>query len=303
MSILVIGSANTDLIIQVENIPRPGETVLGGTFLTASGGKGANQAVAAARLGGRVRFIASISQDAFGKQLMQQYQQDDIDTSLIKHPDGPSGIAMIYVARNGQNSISVAPGSNALLNCQDIQTHANVFKDSRIVLTQLETPIETIHEAAKQAKNNDCIFILNPAPATKLPEDIYSLIDLITPNETEAQMLTGIPVTDIESAQKAAQSLYDKGVKTIIITLGEQGVYLFNKHHNCHIPTIKVKAVDTTAAGDTFNGALAYALSQEDSLISAIKFANQAASLSVTKLGAQTSIPSKEEIKTLASEA
>ncbi|WP_440682730.1 ribokinase [Cysteiniphilum halobium] len=301
MTIMVIGSANMDLIIQVEHIPNPGETILGGQFLTASGGKGANQAVAAARLGSNVHFIACIGEDGFGETLINNYHKDNINTKHIKRTSDPSGVAMIYVAQSGENSIAVAPGANALLTPEDLDKLTEQFAHTKIVLTQLETPIETIMHAAQLAKNNQCLFVLNPAPARNLPEKLYPLIDIITPNETEASLLTGIKVTDESSALNAAKVLFNRGVKNIIITMGAQGAFFYDGHHPQLIATHKVTAIDTTAAGDTFNGALVSALAQDHSLLDAIVFANIAAALSVTKLGAQTSIPYLAEINHLMS--
>lgn len=301
MTIMVIGSANMDLIIQVEHIPVPGETILGGEFLTASGGKGANQAVAAARLGGDTSFVACIGEDSFGEQLISNYCKDNINIKHIKRSTKPSGVAMIYVAKNGENSISVAPGANALLTPQDLDKLTAQFAHSQIVLTQLETPIETIMRAGELAKNNQCLFVLNPAPAQSLPDTLYPLIDIITPNETEAALLTGIEVTDESSALTAAKVLFNRGVSNVIITMGAKGAFFYDGNISTLIPTHKVAAIDTTAAGDTFNGALVSALAQNNTLLDAIAFANKAAALSVTKLGAQTSIPYLDEVNHLTS--
>ncbi|WP_440615598.1 ribokinase [Cysteiniphilum sp. 6C5] len=301
MTIMVIGSANMDLIIQVEHIPTPGETILGGEFLTASGGKGANQAVAAARLGGDTHFIACIGEDSFGETLINNYCKDNINIKHIKRTTKASGVAMIYVAKNGENSISVAPGANALLTPQDLDKLTAQFAHSQIVLTQLETPIETIMRAAELAKSNQCLFVLNPAPAQSLPDTLYPLIDIITPNETEATLLTGIEVTDESSALTAAKVLFNRGVSNVIITMGAKGVFFYDGNNANLIPTHKVAAIDTTAAGDTFNGALVSALAQNNTMQDAIIFANKAAALSVTKLGAQTSIPYLDEVNHLTS--
>lgn len=301
MTIMVIGSANMDLIIQVEDIPTPGETILGGQFLTASGGKGANQAVASARLGSDVCFVSCIGEDGFGETLINNYQKDNINIKHIKRSSEPSGVAMIYVAKNGENSIAVAPGANALLTPQDLDRLTEQFIHSQIVLTQLDTPIETIVRAAELAKNNQCLFILNPAPAQSLPDELYPLIDIITPNETEAALLTGIEVINESSALAAAKVLFKRGVNNVIITMGEQGAFFYDGNNAQLISTYKVTAIDTTAAGDTFNGALVSALAQDNTLLDAIAFANKAAALSVTKLCAQTSIPYLDDMNHLVS--
>ncbi|WP_116964037.1 ribokinase [Fastidiosibacter lacustris] len=299
MTIMVIGSANTDLIIQVEHLPRPGETLLGGKFLTASGGKGANQAVAAARLGGKVCFIASIGQDSFGEALLKKYAQDSINIQHIKRPQSASGIAMVCVASNGQNSIVVAPGSNAFLTPCDIAAIEDQFLHAKVVLTQLEIPLSTIVAAAKLAYKHKCLFILNPAPAYVLPDELYPFIDIITPNEIEAELLTGIRVCDLSSALTASKILHQRGIKNVIITMGHQGAFFYDGKNEVLVPTLQVNAIDTTAAGDTFNGALAKTLCNSNDIISAIKYANKASALSVTKLGAQSSIPYPHEIEAL----
>jgi len=297
MSILVIGSANTDLIIQVDMLPKPGQTILGKNFNTASGGKGANQAMAVARLGGKVTFLASIGQDAFGDALIKNYNDAAIDATLIGRPSCPSGIAMIYVAKNAENTIAVAPESNGLLSAQHICNASVHFQSNKFVLTQLEIPIETVLESAKIAKEKHTRFILNPAPAQNLPAEIFPLIDTITPNQTEAKMLTGIDVVDEKSATHAARILHKTGVKNVIITLGRQGALLYNNDSIKIIPGYPVKAIDTTAAGDTFNGALVYALDKDKAMIEAIVFANKAAALSVTTFGAQPSIPTLKSVE------
>lgn len=297
MSILVIGSANTDLIIQVDTLPKPGQTILGKNFTTASGGKGANQAIAIARLGGKVAFLASIGKDAFGDALIKNYNDAAIDTTLIDRPDCPSGIAMIYVAKNAENTIAVAPGSNGLLSAKQICNASAHFTSTKIVLAQLEIPIESVLKSAKIAKENRARFILNPAPAQNLPAEIFPLIDTITPNQTEAKMLTGIDVIDEKSATHAACVLHKTGVNNVIITLGRQGALLYNSDSIKMIAGYPVKAIDTTAAGDTFNGALVYALDTGKTITEAIIFANKAAALSVTKFGAQPSIPTLKTVE------
>lgn len=297
MSVLVVGSANTDLIIQMDALPEPGQTVLGGEFVTASGGKGANQAVAVARLNGDVQFLASIGRDHFGDDLIQKYRDESVDTRLIQRPDTASGIAMIYVAENGQNTIAVAPGSNALLRRGHIDAAKAAFKRASIVLTQLEIPVATVLQVARTAKQNDATFVLDPAPAQILPDEIYALIDIITPNETEATALTGIAIDRERDAFQAARALFDKGVKNVVITLAERGALLYNDQTAQRIDAIPAEAIDTTGAGDVFNGALASALYEEEPMIQAVAFANRAAALSTTRLGAQPSIPFRDALK------
>lgn len=297
--ILVVGSSNTDMIIKLGRIPRPGETLLGGQFVTAAGGKGANQAVAAARSGGDVTFVARVGRDMFGDQAVAGFKADKINTRHIQRDTKtPSGVALIFVAESGENSIAVASGSNAKLLPKDIQNAEAAFKNARMLVMQLETPLPTIAAAARLAKKHKIPVILNPAPAAPLAPSLLKLVSIITPNETEAELLTGIKVTDDETAEKAARALLSQGVQNVIITLGSKGAYLCNNETARLIPGFKVKAVDTTAAGDTFNGALAVALSENQPLADAVRFANAAAAISVTRLGAQPSAPTRKEIET-----
>ena len=295
--IVVIGSSNTDMIIKMSRIPKPGETILGGKFNTAAGGKGANQAVAAARAGGEVTFVARVGNDMFGKQAINGFINDGINVkNVFTDEQQPSGVAMIFVDDNGENSIAVASGANANLSVEDVKNARDEILSAQVVLMQLETPIETIRSAAKIAKEKDIKVILNPAPAQKLDDELLSLIDVLTPNETEAELLTGVKVTDIESAKKAGLALLEKGLETVIITLGCQGALLVTKNEVELVNGFKVKAEDTTAAGDTFNGALAVGVAKGKGIKEAINFANAAGALSVTKLGAQPSAPAREEI-------
>ena len=297
MTIIVIGSANTDLVMQVKSLPKAGETVLGDKFMQMSGGKGANQAVAIARCGVKVYLLASIGIDHFGDKLIENYKKCFIDTSLINRPAAASGVAMIYVAENGENSIAVSAGSNLLLSSKNIYELNSFFALSKYVIAQLEIPIDVVLTSARLAKQNNAIFVLNPAPAQALPKEIFSLIDIITPNQSEATILTGIDITDKCSAIAAAQALYKTGVKNVIITLGVRGALLYNNNYVKVIPGYSVKAIDTTAAGDTFNGALVYSLFCGNNIIESIIFANKAAALSVTRVGAQSSIPTVKEIE------
>lgn len=297
-SIVVIGSSNTDMVVKTDHLPLPGETIIGGEFFMYPGGKGANQAVAAARLGGRVTFIAKIGEDIFGKQAVELIKNEHIDTScLIADPSAASGVALITVDKNGENCITVASGSNARLFPADIEQHFPVIKSASVVLMQLEIPLETVSYMAGICRQSNTMLILNPAPACPLPDDLYACLDLITPNEKEAEMLTGVKVTDIASASNAARILKGKGVKTIIITLGKQGALLVTDTDEKHIPSLTVHAVDTTGAGDVFNGALAFALAGGKELTDAIDMACKAAAISVTRLGAQSSAPTMKELE------
>ena len=299
MNIVVIGSSNTDMIVKVPRIPKPGETILGGSFSTAAGGKGANQAVAAARAGGNVTFIARVGQDMFGEQAVKGFDSDGIVVDyIVKDEKAPSGIAEIFVADDGENSIAVASGANANLSVEDVLKAKDVIAKADIVVMQLEIPIETIHAAAGLAAENGVKVILNPAPAQPLSDDLLKLVSILTPNETEAELLTGVQVTDLESAKQAAEKLHAKGISMVIITLGANGVYASTPEFTGAVPGFKVKALDTTAAGDVFNGALAVALAGNKSLTDAIRFANAAAAISVTKLGAQPSAPDLDSINT-----
>ena len=296
--IVVVGSSNTDLIIKVPEIPRPGETLLGGEFMTFPGGKGANQAVAAARAGGDVVFIASVGDDTYGTEAIKGYKLDNINTEDIKICKGvPSGIAMITISERGENAITVASGANANLYPADLEEAEEPFEEADYMLIQLETPLETVQKAVELCSELNTRVILNPAPAAELSIDILKHVSIITPNETEAESLTGIMVRDELTAAGAADSLHKRGVETVIITMGASGAYLSDPGSGIRkiIPGFKVKALDTTAAGDVFNGQLAVSLAEGESLEKAVVLAHAAAALSVQKLGAQSSIPRREE--------
>ena len=296
-SIVVVGSSNTDMIIKLARIPRPGETVLGGEFFSAAGGKGANQAVGAARAGGNVTFVARVGSDIFGDQAVAGFRKDGINVDCVfRDRAAPSGVALIFVAQDGENSIAVAGGANARLMPADVKRAARAIRSAAVLVSQLETPLETVQAAAGIAAKAGVRFILNPAPARTLPDTLLKLVSILTPNETEAEILTGIKVTDTATAAKAADRLLSRGVKTVILTLGSRGAFLADAGGKQLVRGFKVKAVDTTAAGDIFNGALAVALAEEKALPSAIRFANAAAAISVTRWGAQPSAPTRTEI-------
>jgi ribokinase len=295
--ITIIGSSNTDMVIKSGHLPAPGETVLGGDFFMNPGGKGANQAVAAARLGGEVHFVCKVGKDVFGETALQQFKQDGINTQFVtQDPLAPSGIALINVDAKGENCITVASGANNCLSKGDIDAASEIFEAGDFVLTQLETPLETVVYAAKIAAKKGLKVVLNPAPAAELPAELFPHLYAITPNETEAEFLTGIPVNDLLSAEKAANILLHKGVQHVIITLGAEGALYKTAYETEHIPVAKVEAKDTTAAGDCFNGALVVGLSEGMSWTEAITFACKAACISVTRLGAQASMPRLEEL-------
>lgn len=302
--IVVVGSSNTDMIIQAARIPRPGETILGGQFSMAAGGKGANQAVAAARAGGSVTFIARVGDDVFGEQAVKGFVQDGINVDhVIKDAQSPSGVALIFVAEDGENSIGVASGANGRLSPADVQGAAAAIGQADVLVMQLETPIETVEAAAQMASAQGVSVILNPAPAQPLSDSLLAHVSVLTPNETEAELLTGIKVDSEATAGQAAQALRDKGVGMVIVTLGARGVFVSSADFVGAVPGFKVKAVDTTAAGDVFNGALAVALAEARPLSDAIRFANAAAALSVTKLGAQPSAPRRADIESFLASA
>jgi ribokinase len=297
MNITVIGSSNTDMIVKVPRIPGPKEVVLGGKFSTAPGGKGANQAVAAARAGGKVTFVARVGEDIFGEQALKGFKEDGINTDfIVKDKDAPSGIAEIFVAEGGENCTAVASGANLNLSVYDITAAKEAILASDILLMQLEIPLKTVQYAAKFAYDNGVRVILNPAPGQPLPIDLLKTVSILTPNEAEAEMLTGIKIEDEGAAEDAGRILISKGVNKVIITIGKKGALILDSSGSELVGGFKVHAIDTTAAGDIFNGALAVALAEKKNIWEAVKFANAASALSVTRLGAQPSAPNRNDI-------
>lgn len=294
--ILVIGSSNTDMTIKSDNLPLPGQTILGGRFVMGPGGKGANQAVAAKRLGGNVEFICKVGHDIFGKNAADGYKKEGIDISHILYSTEPSGVALILVDKTGENVISVAPGANGDLSVEDIESIANVIKEADYLILQLEIPTDAVIRAAKIAHEAGVYVILNPAPACKLPNELFQYISLITPNQTETELMTGVKLINEQSFITAVENFNRMGVKDVIITLGSKGSLVCYDGKNEFVPAIKVDAVDATAAGDTFCGAVCVALSQGKNLKEAAVVATKAASLTVQKMGAQDSIPSITDI-------
>ncbi|MDR0603485.1 MAG: ribokinase [Bacteroidales bacterium] len=295
--ILVVGSSNTDMVIKTEHLPRPGETVIGGTFFMNPGGKGANQAVTVARLGGQATFICKTGSDVFGHQAHQLFEEEGIDTSFIMFDSkNPSGVALITVDANAENCIVVASGSNANLLREDVAKAKEAIEDADIILMQLEIPMETVEFVAKIANETNKKVILNPAPAQPLSAELISNLYIITPNETEAEMISGIAITDDKSAFEAAKKIADMGVDNVIITMGDRGALAHNKTTSKIIDAYKVKAIDTTAAGDVFNGALAVALAENRTIVDAVRFACKTAAISVTREGAQSSVPYRSEV-------
>ncbi|WP_256009852.1 ribokinase [Desertivirga xinjiangensis] len=299
-SIVVVGSSNTDMVVKTERFPVPGETVLGGDFFMNPGGKGANQAVAAARLGGNVVFICKVGDDLFGSQSLELFRREGINTThILSDGNIPSGVALITVDAFAENSIVVAPGANAALNPGDIRKKSEVITNAAFVLIQLEIPMDTVSYVIRTASENGVKVVLNPAPAGVLPEDLYRHVSILTPNEKEASMLSGVTVKNLETAKEAAGIIHNKGVHVVIVTMGSKGALVSSDGRFVHVPAPVVKAVDTTAAGDVFNGALVVALSEGKELVAAVEFACKASAVSVTKKGAQLSAPVRDEIKDL----
>jgi ribokinase len=291
-SIFVVGSANTDMVLQVPRLPKPGETIIGNHFKVVQGGKGANQAVAARRAGGVVYFVGCVGKDDFGKNTRASLSSEGIQVAyLAQDSQASSGVALILVDEKGENCIAVASGANHLLLPSDVAAALDLLSESDVVLVQQEIPVEVVRETIIQGRNRGALVILNPAPAREIDADLFPHLSFLVPNETETEVLTGIRIATTEHAQQAASQLLERGVANVLITLGAAGVWVANRQDQQLIRGYEVNAVDTTAAGDVFCGALAVALTEQQDLLSAVQFANAAAALSVTKAGAQPSAP------------
>ncbi|MDO8897650.1 MAG: ribokinase, partial [Bacteroidales bacterium] len=298
--IVVVGSCNTDMVIKADRLPIPGETVLGGTFFMNPGGKGANQAVSAARMGGNVTLISKTGNDVFGKQSMMLYDSENIKTDYIfSDPNNPSGVALITVDSNGENCIVVASGANANLFPADINKAYAEIENSDLVLMQLEIPIDTVEYVAEIASKRNIKVILNPAPARALSDNLLKNLYIIIPNRSEAEILSGIKVTDLEKARQAADIISAKGVNIVVVTLGSEGALIkdFDEYH--FVEAVKVDAMDTTAAGDVFCGSVCVGLAEGKSILESVKMAARAAAITVTRMGAQSSIPYRSELSSL----
>ena len=296
--VVIVGSINTDMILAVDQLPKLGETVLGGEFTSAGGGKGANQAVAAARAGAQVTFVAKVGYDPLGNESIARFQAEGIDTTHISRDSGAStGVALIFVDAAGENCIGVASGANAKLSTADIDTARDVIASASVLLVQLETPLETVARAIDLAHAAGVRVLLNPAPARTLPDALLGRVSIITPNRGETELLTGVKMGDAASLAEAVRALHARGVSQAILTLGSAGVYVSEGAAAYELPAHKVEPVDTTAAGDVFSGALAAALSEDRALRDAVAFANAAAALSVQRMGAQPSVPMRTDIE------
>jgi ribokinase len=295
--LVVLGSINADHILNIDAFPAPGETVTGNQYQVAFGGKGANQAVAAGRSGADIAFIACTGEDDTGERVRKQLASDRIDVAPVSVIPGEStGVALIFVNGEGENVIGIHAGANAALSPELVEAQHSRIADADALLMQLESPLESVLAAAKIAHQNQTQVILNPAPARELSDELLSLVNIITPNETEAEKLTGIRVENDADAAKAAAALHSKGIETVIITLGSRGVWASVKGEGRRVAGFKVQAIDTIAAGDTFNGALVTALLEGNAMNDAIRFAHAAAAIAVTRKGAQPSVPWREEI-------
>lgn len=295
--IIVIGSSNVDMVVRTSHLPAPGETILGGEFFMNQGGKGANQAVAIKRLGGNLIFMAKLGNDVLGRQSVGYFKKEGIDTRYIAlDEDSASGVALISVDDHAENSIVVASGANMLLNEQDVDKMLEEMCEGNILLMQLEIPLQTVEYAARKAFGKGVKVVLNPAPARSLPKELFRHLYMVTPNRIEAEMLTGIKIANDADVEKVAEEICAMGVKNVIITLGSKGCLIREEGVSYRIDAFKVEPVDTTAAGDTFNGALCVGLSEGMDLKQAAVMASKASSIAVTRMGAQSSIPYREEL-------
>ncbi len=295
-NILVIGSLNADLVVRAPRFPAPGETIRGEDLVTVPGGKGANQAVAAARLGADVAMIGRVGADSFGASLVENLKQNHVDaTHVTRDMSAATGTAVIVVDSHGQNSIVLSPGANAKVKPADVEPAS--FSDVKLLLLQLEIPTETVLHAARLAKESGLGVLLNPAPARELPDELLSNADYLLPNETELSLLAGKSVSDVRSAEAAARSLVRREAQIVIVTLSANGALIVGKDKSKHIPSFTVNVVDTTAAGDAFIGGFAVALLNGKSLEDAVQYACACGALAVTKFGAQPSLPTKQEVE------
>lgn len=306
--ICVLGSMNMDIVLKVKNMPQVGETIMSKAMEKIAGGKGANQAVAAKRSGADVYMIAKVGRDDNGVILTEELEKDNIDVRYVfKDNKEPTGMAIINVDDNGDNSIIVVSGANMAINSNEISSIEGVIEESNIVITQFETPMDMSIEAFKLAKKHDKLTILNPAPAREIDDELLKYTDIIIPNETEAALLTNIEVKDLDSGKRAAEEFFKKGVKCVIITLGEKGAAVITKENSEIVPAYKVEAIDTTAAGDSFIGALSSAIDAEnlnfEDVKAAVKFGNKVSSIAVQRKGAQPSIPYLNEVLDIYKEA
>jgi ribokinase len=294
--IVVVGSANTDFVLQVEELPSKGQTVLGDQFTIVRGGKGANQAVAAARLGAEVTFVARLGMDSFGNEAVHAYRQDGISTDfIVQDPDMYSGVALIVVNRKGENTVSVGPNANSRLSPKDVFAAEAAIQKADCLLVQLEIPLETVQAALDIGHRHHVRTILNPAPARKLPREVLKLVDTLTPNETEAAILAGQDPSSVQtdSLRQLASIL---GIPNLVVTLGSKGACIIQNGQTNYVSPYVITPVDTTASGDAFNGALAVALARDESFPQAVRFANAAGAITATRLGAQPSLPTREEL-------
>ena len=295
-NIIVVGSLNADLVVRTPRFPQPGETISGEDLQIIPGGKGANQAVAAARQGTPTAMVGRVGRDSFGPDLINNLKQNGVDTERVQtDPESATGTAIIIVDTNGQNSIVLSPGGNGKVTPADVEEIP--FSEATLLLLQLEIPVEAVLAAARRAKENGLRVLLNPAPARALPDELLALPDFLLPNESELSLLSDLPVNDLPSAENAAKTLLERGIQTVIVTLGANGALIVNKELTKHIPSFKVDVVDTTAAGDAFIGGFASALLQNKSLEEAVRYGCACGALAATKFGAQPSLPTKEDVE------